>query len=227
MNHANCCSDYEPERIPVPMDAPSGLCTTRRGCRILRNSGEPNHDARCKQPRTVRTHATVNFYTTARDANTRDHLPIRLQRPRDLPAPHRTTRTIRIVKLFTDAAHFASETRLFKNGYQKTRWGVNGVLRQNLNASMGIFSSSCVPISAQSHCASNPKKTVDADIMFASHALRVGDHASVERCNRNATAMRRVNCPHTALFYDTPEFAVYFRFSAFYPPSRYPKCCFA
>ena len=67
------------------------------------------------------------------------------------------------MKLFTDAAHFASETRLFKNGYQKTRLGVDGVLRQNLNASMGVFDVKCVPISAQSHCASNPKKTVDAD----------------------------------------------------------------
>jgi len=62
------------------------------------------------------------------------------------------------VKLFTDAAHFASETRLFKNGYQKTRLGVDGVLRQNLSVSMGVFDVGSVPISAQWYCASNTKK---------------------------------------------------------------------
>ena len=57
--------------------------------------------------------------------------------------------------MFTDAAHFASETHLFKSGSQKTRFEVDGVLRQNLSVSMGVFDVGSVPISAQSHCASN------------------------------------------------------------------------
>jgi len=62
------------------------------------------------------------------------------------------------MKSFTDSAYFASETHFARNGSSDTRWGVDGVLRQNLNASMGMFESGCVPIFAQSYCASNANK---------------------------------------------------------------------
>ena len=69
------------------------------------------------------------------------------------------------MKLFTDAAIFASEPRLFKNGSSDTRFEVDGVLRQNLNASTGVFDVGCVPISAQWYCASNANENhgLDAD----------------------------------------------------------------
>jgi len=60
--------------------------------------------------------------------------------------------------MFTDAAIFASKTRLFKNGSSDTRLGLDGSLRQNLSVSMGVFDVGGGPISAQSHCASNTKK---------------------------------------------------------------------
>ena len=62
------------------------------------------------------------------------------------------------MKYFADAAIFASETRLFKNGSSDTRFEVDGVLRQNLNASTGVFDVGCVPIFVQLHGASNTKK---------------------------------------------------------------------
>ena len=73
---------------------------------------------------------------------------------------------------------------------------------------------------------------LDADIMSRRTLYGWTDpwmirERAVERCNRNGTAMHRVDCPlHGAFFTTPPEFAVYFRFSAFYPPSRYPKYCF-
>ena len=140
------------------MGTPSGLYTTRRVSNILRNFWEPHHDACCEQPRRVRIRATVRLCNPARDANTRYHLTIRLQRPYHLPAPQRTTRTVWIVKSFTDAAIFASETHLFKDGSSDTRLGADGSLRQNLSVSTGVFDVGCVPISAQLHCASNTKK---------------------------------------------------------------------
>ena len=49
------------------------------------------------------------------------------------------------MKYFADAAIFASKTRLFKNGSLDTRFEVDGVLRQNLSVSMGVFDVGGVP----------------------------------------------------------------------------------
>ena len=128
--------------------------------------------------------------------------------------------------MFTDAPNFASETRLFKNGSSDTRFEVDGVLRQNLSVSTGVFDMGSVPISAQLHCASNTKKTVDADIMSRRTLCGWMTMRPWSDATESLLLCAVWNCPHTALFYNTPRICGLFLLLSAFPPVPLPEVLF-